>query len=251
MSAAEENARESTLSDTEATLRQVDQVLDDFQGSGAKGRVKSVLDTLGDRPTGLKDLVEILEAAYGEVVNIIDSLRKSRGLLEKAAMERLQSTHAKLAEVSSATEMAATGMLDGLDRALVLVDALEGASEDKEAEAGQKSGPEIRDEIRDELHMLIGLLQFQDITSQQLGYASGVLLDIEERMVRIAEVFDFRSDADVAEEKAEGAEDHSDMKGQENANGRATAGKDFDVCDPEASHFDADSRQALADEIFK
>ena len=30
-----------------------------------------------------------------------------------------------------------------------------------------------------------------------------------------------------------------------------TKGKDFDVCDPEASNFDADSRQALADEIFK
>ena len=50
-------------------------------------------------------------------MNVIDSLRKSRGLLEQAAMERLKSTHERLAEVSSATEMAATGMLDGLDRA--------------------------------------------------------------------------------------------------------------------------------------
>ena len=245
---ASENARESTYSDTEATLRQVDEVLNDFEGGGSRGKIQRVLDSMGERPTGLKDLVEILEAAYGEVVSIIDSLRKSRGLLEKAAMERLQSTHAKLAEVSSATEMAATGMLDGLDRSLVLVDKLEAASEDKEAAEGEKAAPEIRDEIREELHALIGLLQFQDITSQQLGYASGVLLDIEERMVRIAEVFDFRT----GEERETGpdGEDHSDMKGRDKANGNG-AGKDFDVCDPEASHFDADSRQALADEIFK
>lgn len=162
-------------------------------------------------------------------------------------MERLQSTHAKLAEVSSATEMAATGMLDGLDRALVLVDELEDASDDVEAPEGKKDGGEIRDEIRDELNNLIGLLQFQDITSQQLGYASGVLLDIEERMVRIAEVFDFRSEAEV--QAAEG--DHSELKGQDRARDRTGGGKDFDVCDPEASSFDADSRQALADEIFK
>lgn len=245
MSAAED--RQGTLSDTEATLRQVDDVLNDFEESGSKGRVKRVLDSLGDRPPGLKDLIDILESAYGEVVNIIDSLRKSRGLLEQAAMERLQSTHAKLAEVSSATEMAATGMLDGLDRALVLVDNLEGASEDKQPDEGGKSAGDIRDEIRDELHTLIGLLQFQDITSQQLGYASGVLLDIEERMMRIAEVFDFRSEFGSAPESEE---DHSEMKGRENGR-RVEGGMDFDVCDPDATHEDADSRQALADEIFK
>jgi len=243
MSTADE-ARKATLSDTEATLRQVDEVLNDFEDGRDRGKVKEVLDALGDRPAGLKDLVGILEAAYGEVISIIQSLRQSRGLLEKAAMERIQSTHAKLAEVSSATEMAATGMLDGLDRALGLVDELEDGSEAENAADGKKTGEDIREEIRDELNNLIGLLQFQDITSQQLGYASGVLLDMEERMVRIAEVFDFRSEGDLAE-----MEDHSGLKGQGRA--QENGGKEFDVCDPEASSFDADSRQALADEIFK
>lgn len=246
MSAAEE-ARQATFSDTEATLRQVDEVLNDFEEGGGRGRVRQVLDAMGERPAGLKDLVGILEAAYSEVVGIIQSLRESRGLLEKAAMERLQSTHAKLAEVSSATEMAATSMLDGLDRALVLVDALEDGDEaPAPSDEGERSGAEIRDEIRDELNNLIGLLQFQDITSQQLGYASGVLLDIEERMMRIAEVFDFRSEAEALEGETPG-----EMKGRDIARERATGGKDFDVCDPEASSFGADSRQALADEIFK
>jgi hypothetical protein len=239
---ADEASRNGTLSDTEATLRQVDSVLDDFESRNSNGRLRDIMAGLDGRPAGLKDLIGILESAYGEVVGIIDSLRESRGLLEKAAMERLQSTHAKLAEVSSATEVAATSMLDGLDRSLVLVDALEDLDSGNSPAEGERSGNEIRDEIRDELNNLIGLLQFQDITSQQLGYASGVLLDIEERMVRIAEVFDFRSD-----EEAQASE----IGGKSLAEGREKGSKEFEVCDPEASTLGADSRQALADEIFK
>ena len=75
-------------------------------------------------------------------MNIVSSLRESRGLLEKQAMERLSSTHQRLAEVSSATEMAATGMLDGLDRSLVLVDHLE--AEDEGAVLKRTSHPSFR-----------------------------------------------------------------------------------------------------------
>ena len=44
-----------------------------------------------------------------------------------------------------------------------------------------------RDDLREELHTLVTVLQFQDIAKQQLGNASTVL---EERMLRLAEVFD-------------------------------------------------------------
>ena len=265
--------RRSSMQDSEATLRQVEGVLTDFRGSAgeelemptdtkaARNKVMEVLAAVGDRPAGLRDLVDILEAAYGEVMAIVESLRESRGLLEQQAMERLSSTHQKLAEVSSATEMAATGMLDGLDRSLVLVDHLEDAdSAESVADAadGERGSSEIRNELRDELHGLIGLLQFQDITSQQLGYATGVLKDIEERMLRIAQVFDLTgSHSDEAPRPVEEsiidiAPAPSEAMGDLIA-GRDAAekGKDFDVCDPEASNFDADSRQALADEIFQ
>ncbi len=265
-------SRRTSIEDSQATLRQVEDVLNDFgaeepqpspviEPGAARNKVLEVLSQIGDRPAGLRDLIEILEAAYGEVMNIVQSLRDSRGLLEKQAMERLSSTHQKLAEVSSATEMAATGMLDGLDRSLVLVDHLEAADatveEEAETSEGRGSG-EIRDELRDELHGLIGLLQFQDITSQQLGYATGVLKDIEERMLRIAQVFDlsatggeqFAADTglDIVDISPDPAEAMHELLGNGEATGK---GKDFDVCDPEASNFDADSRQALADEIFK
>jgi hypothetical protein len=233
----EAQARNGALSDTRATLRQVEDVLSDFEPGGTDQlrEVDEVISGLKGRPTGLKELVSILVKTYTEIMEVIDSLRRSRGLLEQAAMERLQSTHQKLAEVSSATEMAATGMLDGLDRALVLVDHLESASESSEGEAGG----EYRNELRDELHQLINLLQFQDITAQQLGYASSVLLDIEERMVRLAEVFDLREIGLGELTDAFGGRIEPDDE-----NGT------HETCDPEASHFNAEGRQALADEIF-
>ena len=87
----------------------------------------------------------------------------------------------KLTEVSSATEMATSELLDGLDRALLLADQLEvePLSSDDDADP--------RDDLREELHTLVTALQFQDTTKQQLGNASTVL---EERMLRLAEVFD-------------------------------------------------------------
>lgn len=234
---AEAARRQEVYSDSEATLRQVQGVLADLgaPGGAESDRVERVVSGLQGRNAGLKDLVQILMTTYGEIMNVIDSLRRSRGLLEQAAMERLKSTHEKLAEVSSATEMAATGMLDGLDRALVLVDHLESAST-TEGETEESQG--LRNDLRDELHALINLLQFQDITAQQLGYAGGVLLDIEERMVELARVFDLRG-LGLEEEEAEAAE--RDCK----------VSKAATTCDPAASHFDADSRQALADEIFR
>ena len=259
--------RAASMQDSEATLRQVEGVLSDFQGGAGHGaaddgalarqKVIDVLTQIGDRPAGLRDLVEILEAAYGEVMAIVSSLRESRGLLEKQAMERLSSTHQRLAEVSSATEMAATGMLDGLDRSLVLVDHLEDMDAAPATEGDDAQSPsQVRDELRDELHGLIGLLQFQDITSQQLGYATGVLKDIEERMLRIAQIFDLTggggdsgsSDTPVIDLAPSSDDAMHELLARQEHDGK---GRHHDVCDPAASNFDADSRQALADEIFK
>nr|ADI23675.1 hypothetical protein [uncultured Gemmatimonadales bacterium HF4000_15H13] len=87
----------------------------------------------------------------------------------------------KLIEVSSATEMATSELLDSLDRALLLVDQLEVGPSSSDDDA------DPRDDLREELHTLVTVLQFQDIAKQQLGNASTVL---EERMLRLAEVFD-------------------------------------------------------------
>ena len=79
--------------------------------------------------------------------------------------------HEKLAAVTTATERAATGMLDGLDRAIAVVAELE-------LEAGENGDLERRARytaLREELYGVISFLQFQDVTSQQLQYAASVL----------------------------------------------------------------------------
>ena len=176
--------RQDVLTDSEATLRQVQEVLAGLCSPGPipPDRLDRAVRDLERCPEDLRDLVRVLMTTYREIMDLVDSLRHSRRLIEQATMERLRATDRKTAEVSSATEMAATRMLDGLDRALVLLDHLE-------SRAQLASGPDdtaLRSELRDELRALIDLLQFQDITAQQLGYAGGVLMDIEERMVDLA-----------------------------------------------------------------
>lgn len=224
-----DGTRRVSLSDSEATLRQVRGVLADFIGTPDADEADAA--TLDKRAGGLADLVKMLVGTYSEIMDVIESLRQSRGLLEQASMERLRGTHVRLAEVSSATEVAATGMLDGIDRALTLVDDLEGTASAEDAE----SSVATRDELRQELHKIMDLLQFQDITSQQLGYASGVLFDIEQKMVQLSKLFD--SGLGLGDMDLEGVGGISDTFLK-------------DTCDPEASTLDAEGRQALADEIF-
>ena len=226
----EQGVREALLDDSEATLRQVKGVLSDFAGHGAdssQGVGGNGID-LADPPEGLEDLVKMLVTTYSEIMEVIEALRQSRGLLEEQSMERLQQTHGKLVEVSSATEVAATGIMDGIDRALTLVDELE-----PDAEESESDGAEAREQLRQELHQIMDLLQFQDITSQQLGYASSVLFDIEKRIVQVSELFNSRIGL-------AGLELSSDAAAQELS----------ETCDPNASTLDAEERQALADEIF-
>ena len=250
-----ELSRDELLDDSEATLRQVKTALsglwDDY-GDGESGTDGNADPGATATQSNLPKLIHGLIGAYSEIMSIVGSLRESRGLLEQAAMDRLQHTNQKLQEVSSATELATTGMLDGLERSLDLVNRLhDGESEQPEAESTAddlRVNNDVRDELRDELHQLITLLQFQDITAQQLGYASGVLTDIEERLVRIAQVFDVAGLGTMME-RGEPAEAEAEAEAAGNDAGEEHEGTPG-ICDPHASTLDADDRQAVADEIF-
>jgi chemotaxis regulatin CheY-phosphate phosphatase CheZ len=205
---------EALLLDSAASLRIADRIV------RALGDGESVDP---DDPAGMVTLPGVLLRAYMEIVSILESLRRSRSILEKNAMERLQLTHEKLREVSTATEIAATDMLDGLDRALALVDRM-----DESADAAK----DTRSLLRDELFRVISCLQFQDITSQQLNYASTVLEDLEERLNSLVRLIDHS----LPEEPRE--------------NGHASTPIINATFDPHASTREASTRQALADEIF-
>lgn len=216
------------LNDSEAALRLVDDVVSELRGVDDEiaSHVATLVPGFGSESApDLTRLPQVLLSAYGEIVAVLERLQKSRGILQRVAMDRLQRTHEKLAEVNTATEMAASDMLDGLDRALGLVDRLEEPALDPADAAA------TRNSIRDELHQLISCLQFQDITSQQLTYASSVLVDLEQRLHAIVTMFGYEFKPGFAPVADAGLEASSTF-------------------DPAASTHDAEIRQAVADEIF-
>lgn len=180
------------LYDSEASLRLVDHELDALREFTDGVQVNIAPPTQGEpTPTSALALVPgILQRANAEIVNVLQSLRQCRSALENATTDKLQITHEKIREVTCATETAATGILDGLDRAQVLIDEL-----DSEADSngdGSEKARDLRNRLRDEIFMMTGHLQFQDITTQQLTYAASVLVDMESRLSEIARLFDPR-----------------------------------------------------------
>ena len=165
--------------------------------------------------------------AYAEICEVLGNLRESRDAIRQATVDKLQHTTAKLAEVSSATEVAATGILDGLDRAIVLVDELDSIDQ-----SGDTRGQDVRLRLRDELFQVQSCLQFQDITAQQLNHASSILVEVERRLLGLAQTLDpGASGLPVPEVPQQAPENRA--------------------FDPGATLHDADIRQALADSIFR
>jgi hypothetical protein len=145
----------------------------------------ALIDDRSPSGAAVMQLPAVLLQAYTEIQVVLRSLRASRDALDHAAVQKLQHTSAKLLEVSSATEVAATGILDSLDRATAMVDELETLDPAKGAEAA-----DVRNRLRDELFQSISCLQFQDITTQQLRYASSILDEVEQRMAGLARALD-------------------------------------------------------------
>lgn len=212
------------LYDSAESLRQADRLLAEWRERTAAPMLAQRLDADLD-PLLMPPLPEILQRAFSEIVHLLDNLGRSRSILEQAAVDRLHRTSAKLQEVTSTTEIAATSILDSLERGLFLLGTMD-------VEQPQHGAPQ-RAELRELLHGILAELQFQDITSQQLSYASSLLQDLEERLRAIAELIDSSVLGGAFGREAPRLED--------------VQGQHFD---PAATAADATSRQALADQIF-
>jgi chemotaxis regulatin CheY-phosphate phosphatase CheZ len=215
------NARtHEVLYESEAALRLVDHELTGLH---------DVRDVASPVPTlSLAELPSILEQANAQILNVLARLRESRAALQTTALEKLQTTHEKIREVTSATEDAAINIMDACDRATQMVDELDTIDQ---AEAPDRTkAADIRSTLRDELFLMMGALQFQDITSQQLAHASSVLVEMESRLLEVAKLFDHNVDA-------------QSVLGRQHA-------ADEQTYDPNATTRNAEGRQALADEIF-
>lgn len=175
---------EDVLHATDTALRLVHQALGDLSGDVGRGGCGSAVasETGGGSLLGL---ASTLLKAYSEVAALLSRVRESRGLLQEASVVRLEQMNRRLSQVTSATEQAATGMLDGIDRAMAVVSELE---EEAAAEGDAIRGVRYA-ALREELYNVMAHIQFQDITSQQLGYASAVITETEQRLEQLTSLF--------------------------------------------------------------
>jgi hypothetical protein len=161
------------LYDSETMLRLVDSELEELREDVHN-------PDLAGNQVGV--LLSVMQRASSEIAQVLCTLHTSREALEGVTLQEIRDSALKLTEVSRATEVAATRMMDGLERVHDLVDRLdEIGSQDDSTDNTQKSS-EVRARLRDELFAIMGSLQFQDITSQQLGHVSQMLCDIERRL---------------------------------------------------------------------
>ena len=173
---------EQLLYDSEASLRLVNQAIEELDASGAELDVDShgFLVHVMAQPGGFAELSRTLLRAYAETFTIVQRIRDSCDLADSDA-DRLQQMHGRLREVSTATENAASGILDSVNRAIALVDRLDGASD---ADRRQ-----LIAQIKAELNGVPTHLQFQDIAAQQLGSIATLLSEMRKRIAQIAGSF--------------------------------------------------------------
>jgi chemotaxis regulatin CheY-phosphate phosphatase CheZ len=162
---------------------------------------------------------------HSELARALQSIRDTREAIQSYSMERLRDTHVRLSEVSSTTETAAMEMLNGLDRTLAMIDQLESGSR----EASPKATCEA---VRNEVNQLYVLLQFQDIIAQKLRGVGGLLVEVEQRVETVANLFE-----DAFE--AEAPRPPLPVPTQEAS------------YNPDASTRDTPQRQAMVDETFQ
>ncbi|HEX6631097.1 MAG TPA: hypothetical protein VF048_08400 [Gemmatimonadaceae bacterium] len=187
-------------------------------------------DTMGPDAALLTAMPLVLQRANAEITSVLRTLRDCRSQLEAATTDRLDATRAKLREVTSTTELAATDILDGLDRASSLIDQLDAPPPDG---ASGAEGPALRGRLRDELFTVTGCLQFQDITSQQLAHASTVLVEMESRLAGVVGLIaSSRGDQPAPAPRRETPRDTPALHAAD------------------ASYVDAASRQSVADSVF-
>ena len=224
------------LYDTASTLRLLDAELGELAPRNT-AEVASALKTASASAgfaaaaeAEATDLSARFVHALGEVHAMLASIRTGREQIRVATTERLSHSNDKLGEVSSATESAAIDIMDALERAIANVDELETDEVLIDAERGNA----IRGDLREELFAVMGHMQFQDITSQQIMHVQSMLADLEGRLADMAARFDTGFDGPAR---------------SPDARPMARALPTQSVFDSNASLADAEARQALADSL--
>ena len=177
---------EELLYDSEASFRLVDHAIQELSASGAEldREATGFLAHVMAQPGGFAELSRTLLRAYAETAGIVGRFRETAGMLDSTGIDKLKEMHGHLQEVSSATEVATHGILDGLTRAVSLVEKLDEAETLSDAERHT-----MVSSLREELGGVVNHLQFQDITAQQLKHIEVQLADMNRRITQVVKIF--------------------------------------------------------------
>lgn len=177
---------EELLYDSEASLRLVDHAIRELSESGAEldRETTGFLSHVMTQPGGFAELSRTLLRAYAETAGIVGRFRETAGMLDSTGIDKLQQMHGHLRQVSSSTEVATHGILDGLSRSLALVEAL-----DQAPAASEDERRSMISSLREELSDVVNHLQFQDITSQQLRLVESQLVEVKHRITQVVKIF--------------------------------------------------------------
>jgi hypothetical protein len=221
-------ARE-VLYESEAALRLVDHELiglhDVRDAAEPEARATPML--------ALSELPDVLEQVNAQILHVLSRLRDARATLRTTALEQRARVHGHPGNDLPATNDAAAAVEDPCDRATRLVDELDLIDADERRDRAEAGGTEAN--LRDGLLRMIGALQLQDTTSQQLLQASAVLADMENRLLEVATLFDDHTD------HVEGPMDAADDAARRWSPGTGA---------PDVTPRRAEARQARSDEIF-
>jgi hypothetical protein len=181
------------LYDSEASFRLVDNAIEELSATDADpdGETKAVLQHGMTQP-GIAGLSDALSRAFAETTALLARFRESAGMLDTSGIDKLQQVHGRLHEVSSATETATSDILDGLSRAVTLVEQLDSATSMTDDARHRMAGS-----LREELGGLSNHLQFQDITSQQLVHIAALLGDMRARLAEVTSMFGTAPDSNA------------------------------------------------------
>lgn len=158
------------LYDSETVLRLVDRELEELcEEAPTPGHPAAML-------------LALVQDANREIQQVLSTFRDTRAALQDTTVRELHSSVAKVADVMAATETAATSVMDAAERAQDLIERLDELSAPGCCEDDAATAAAIRARLREEIFSIVGALQFQDVTSQQLGHVRKMLVDVEHRI---------------------------------------------------------------------
>jgi len=170
----------------ETTLGLLAALISELEGRrsewSASPRIQELVHLLAGQPN-LAELPAVLLRAHAEISAVMGGIRLTRETIEAHAVERIRDAKDKLSNVTSTTENATLELMNGLDRSLEMITQLEAQSTHAE------SSPQFQ-VLCDQVSALYNLLQFQDITTQQLEGVGHALLDLEVRVGAVSALFD-------------------------------------------------------------